>query len=165
MLPGLTSLSPTEESGLEVDGSTVPQRNHPLPAHLPNPEQPHPVPRVALLLVPEDGGQPTSLVLMVAKSVCQNVVQESLFSALLIAGVRPDHPRALLTQHQFSRIFQQKLQLCLSTHWPTSNFIAHNNFEISVQFKHNVTVEADNSFILKIFLSVVGTLPEFSGPH
>lgn len=163
MLPGLSSLAPTKASGLEVDGSIVPQHNHPLPAHLPNPEQPHPVPWVALLLVPEDGGQPTSLVLMVAKSVCQNVVQESLFSALLTAGVCPDHPGALLTQLQFSWIFQQKLQPCLSTRWPTSNSIAH--LEIFVPFKHNVTGEADNSFISKILLYVVGTVPEFSGPH
>lgn len=70
-----------------MDGRSVPELSHLLPAHLPHPEQPHSVPWSALLLVPEDGGQPTSLVLRVAKSAHQNVVQESLFSAPLTAGI------------------------------------------------------------------------------
>lgn len=79
----------TEASGLEVNRSNVPDHSHPLPAHLPDPEQPHLVPWRSPLLVPEDGGQATSLDLRVAKSAHPNVVQESLFCALLTAGIYP----------------------------------------------------------------------------
>jgi len=78
-----------EASGLEVGGMSVPEHSHPLPACLSDPEQPHPVPWSPPLLLSEDGGQPASPVLNVAKNAHQNMVQESLFSALLTVGAHP----------------------------------------------------------------------------
>lgn len=86
VIPDLTSLAAHWGLGLEVDESSVPEHSHPLPAHLPDPEQPHPVPWSSPLLVPEHGGQATSLDLRVAKSAHPNV---SLFCAPLAVGIHP----------------------------------------------------------------------------
>lgn len=62
-------------------------------------------------------------------------------------------PTALLIQLHFSLrttwVFKQKLQPCLPTRWPASNYLAHVSLEISLWFKYNVTFEADDSLYFK----------------